>query len=186
MFTAQHNIGWLVGQYYKRRSYKIESFLPLIFTRPALSTSCFDWLLFPVLLCHKLSLVVARNAGGDDMPLLEARYLLQVFHDLLLIFLHLDHFLPLPLSHISNLSNGHYAHLLDVMINLFFVQRLLLNLHRPFSISLTSTLHKLPQLSGSLFCYHDIPVLLIKEVDSLVGLSHSEAIFAHVHSYYNE
>jgi len=52
---------------------------------------------------------------------------LQILPYLLMIFLHTDHLLPLPLSHIPHLLYCHYSHLLNLMINLFVVKWLSLN-----------------------------------------------------------
>jgi hypothetical protein len=117
------------------------------------------------------------------VPFLEARYLLKVFHDFLLIFLHLDHFLPFPLSHVPHFSDSHDAYFLDVMVDFLLVQSLPFDFYRTLPVDLlAATLHQLPQFSPSFFCGHDRAVLLVEEINSLVGCSHSEVVFAHAYN----
>ena len=64
------------------------------------------------------------------MPLLEFGYLVEVVHNLLLVFLHGNHFFPLPLSDVPDFPDGHDADLLDVVINLFNEEGLLVYRHK--------------------------------------------------------
>ena len=144
----------------------IKSVLPLIFTGSALPPHCFYGFLLARFLACELPLFIPRDPGCNYVPLLEFRYLVEVLHNLFLVFLHGDHFFPLSLSDVPDFPDGHDADLLDVVIDLFNEEGLLVYRHKILALIPFNETFKLfiAFLSFGLEF-----IFFVDEIDSLIG-----------------
>ena len=100
------------------------------------------------------------------MSLLEFGDLVEVVHNFLLVFLHGDHFFPLPLGDVPDFPDGHDADLFDVVVDLLNEEGLLLYGHEILALIPFDEAFK---LLIAFLCFGSEFILLVDEVDSLIG-----------------
>ena len=144
----------------------IKSVLPLIFTGPAFSPHCFYWFLLARFLACELPLFIPRDPGCNYVPLLEFRYLVEVVHNLFLVFLHGNHFFPLPLSDVPDFPDCHDADFFDVVIDLFNEEGLLVYRHEILTLIPFNETFK---LFIAFLCFGLELIFFVDEVDSLIS-----------------
>ena len=100
------------------------------------------------------------------MSFLEFGYLVEVVHNLFLVFLHGDHFFPLPLGDVPDFPDGHDANLFDVVIDLFNEEGLLVYRHEILALIPFDEAFK---LFIAFLSFSPEFIFFVDEVDSLIG-----------------
>lgn len=138
----------------------------------ASSTFHFDFFFLGRIFGNKLSSLIPGYFSSDSVTSLVLIYLLKVVPYLLVIFLHRYHLFPLLLSHVPHFLYRHNPHFLDLMINLLYMDGMLLHVNN--SIAEQST-----QLSLTFFSLEHWLIILIDEIDPLISFVQSKLLPAH-------